>query len=132
LAISSSSHDPAWLSGNAVAFGKCVPGHTPAFRSQTISRQTSSMYTCYSYYLCAIRWHCRALSAFRVIGIVPIGRMKFSPEGEKIGPEWGVSMKVIHLCYAAIGFAVARWFFKRQAIPVVVDPVTRFRSQGLL
>jgi hypothetical protein len=90
------------------------------------------MYTCYSYYLCAIRWHCRALSVFRVIGIVPIGRMKFSPEGEKIGPEWGVSMKVIHLCYAAIGFAVARWFFKRQAIPVVVDPVTRFRSQGLL
>ncbi|HKU25363.1 MAG TPA: hypothetical protein VJQ54_07820 [Candidatus Sulfotelmatobacter sp.] len=41
-------------------------------------------------------------------------------------------MKVIHLCYAAIGFAVARWLFKRQAVPVVVDPVTRFRSQGLL
>jgi hypothetical protein len=35
----------------------------------------------------------------------------------------------MHLFYAALGFAVARWFFKRQA---VVDPVKRFRSQGLL
>jgi hypothetical protein len=34
----------------------------------------------------------------------------------------------MHLFYAALGFAVARWIFKRQA---VVDPVTRFRSQGL-
>ena len=89
------------------------------------------MYTCYSYYLCAIRWHCCALSDLRVIGIVPIVRMKFSPEGQKIGPEWVVSMKVIHLCYAAIGFAVARWLFKRQAV-AIADPVTRFRSQGLL
>ena len=40
-------------------------------------------------------------------------------------------MKVMHLCYAAIGFAVARWLFKRKAVPVA-DPVTRFRSQGLL
>ena len=40
-------------------------------------------------------------------------------------------MKVMHLCYAAIGFAVARWLFKRQAIPVA-DPVMQFRSQGLL
>lgn len=39
-------------------------------------------------------------------------------------------MKMVHLCYAAIGFAVARWIFRRQATPV--DPVTRFRSQGLL
>jgi hypothetical protein len=38
-------------------------------------------------------------------------------------------MKVMHLCYAAIGFAVARWIFKRQP---VADPVVRFRSQGLL
>jgi len=37
---------------------------------------------------------------------------------------------MVHLCYAAIGFAVARWLFRRQ--DVVVDPVTRFRSQGLL
>lgn len=40
-------------------------------------------------------------------------------------------MKIMHLCYAAIGFAVARWIFRRQALPVV-DPVKRFRSQGLL
>lgn len=40
-------------------------------------------------------------------------------------------MKMMHLCYAAIGFAVARWIFKRQVTPVA-DPVIRFRSQGLL
>jgi hypothetical protein len=38
-------------------------------------------------------------------------------------------MRTMHLFYAALGFAVARWIFKRQA---AVDPVTRFRSQGLL
>jgi len=43
----------------------------------------------------------------------------------------GVIMRMMHLCYAAIGFAVARWLFKREVMPVV-DPVTRFRSQGLL
>ena len=47
----------------------------------------------------------------------------------EVDPDWGVSMKKVHLFYAALGFAVARWIFKRQA---VVDPVTRFRSQGLL
>ena len=41
----------------------------------------------------------------------------------------GRSMRKMHLFYAALGFAVARWIFKRQT---VVDPVTRFRSQGLL
>jgi len=40
-------------------------------------------------------------------------------------------MRFVHLCYAAIGFAVARWIFKRQQL-AVADPVTRFRSQGLL
>ena len=40
-------------------------------------------------------------------------------------------MKLIHLCYAALGFAVARWIFKRETTPVF-DPVTRFRSSGLL
>ena len=40
-------------------------------------------------------------------------------------------MRMMYLCYAAIGFAVARLIFRRQALPVV-DPVTRFRSQGLL
>jgi hypothetical protein len=40
-------------------------------------------------------------------------------------------MKLLHLCYAALGFAVARWIFKRELLPVA-DPVTRFRSSGLL
>jgi len=40
-------------------------------------------------------------------------------------------MRMMHLCYAALGFAVARWIFRRQAVPVV-DPVVRFRSKGLL
>jgi hypothetical protein len=35
----------------------------------------------------------------------------------------------MHVCYAALGFAVARWIFKRQP---VVDPVPHFRSSGLL
>jgi hypothetical protein len=38
-------------------------------------------------------------------------------------------MKFMHLCYAALGFAVARWVFKRQA---VADPVSRLRASGLL
>jgi hypothetical protein len=40
-------------------------------------------------------------------------------------------MKLWHLCYAALGIAVARWVFKRQSLPVV-DPIQRFRSSGLL
>jgi hypothetical protein len=40
-------------------------------------------------------------------------------------------MKVIHVCFAALGFAVARWFFKREPLPVT-DPVSRFRTSGLL
>jgi hypothetical protein len=40
-------------------------------------------------------------------------------------------MKLLQFCYVALGFAVARWIFKRQPTPVV-DPVTRFRSSGLL
>jgi len=39
-------------------------------------------------------------------------------------------MKIWHLCYAALGIAVARWVFKRQ--PVQMDPVNRLRSSGLL
>jgi hypothetical protein len=41
----------------------------------------------------------------------------------------GVRMKLMHICYAALGFAVARWVFKRQP---VVDPVSRLRCSGLL
>jgi hypothetical protein len=40
-------------------------------------------------------------------------------------------MKLVHLCYAALGFAVARWIFKREPM-ALADPVTRFRSSGLL
>ena len=57
--------------------------------------------------------------------------MCFLPEHEHVEWDLGVAMKIMHLCYAAIGFAVARWIFRRQAM-AVADPVTRFRSQGLL
>jgi hypothetical protein len=40
-------------------------------------------------------------------------------------------MKLVHLCYAALGYAVARWIFKREPV-LVADPVTRLRSSGLL
>jgi hypothetical protein len=40
-------------------------------------------------------------------------------------------MKLIHIWYAALGFAVARMLFKREPVPVV-DPVARFRASGLL
>jgi len=40
-------------------------------------------------------------------------------------------MKLMNLCYVALGIAVARLIFKRQPVPVT-DPVTRFRSSGLL
>lgn len=43
------------------------------------------------------------------------------------GMGWG--MKFIHLCYVALGFAVARWIFKRES---AIDPVARFRVSGLL
>jgi hypothetical protein len=40
-------------------------------------------------------------------------------------------MKIMHLCYAALGIAVASWIFKRQPVRVT-DPVSRFRTSGLL
>ncbi|HVO61318.1 MAG TPA: hypothetical protein VMT53_10305 [Terriglobales bacterium] len=40
-------------------------------------------------------------------------------------------MKLIHICYAAVGFAIARWIFNRHVVPVP-DPVVRFRASGLL
>jgi hypothetical protein len=40
-------------------------------------------------------------------------------------------MKIVYVCYAALGYAVARWIFLREPIPIA-DPVTRFRSSGLL
>jgi hypothetical protein len=42
-------------------------------------------------------------------------------------------MKMVYVCYAALGYAVARWIFRRQSVPVAMtDPVTVFRSSGLL
>jgi hypothetical protein len=71
--------------------------------------------------LCLVRSQAGCYCADREV-IPPLGFVS-------VDPDWGVYMRMMHLCYAAIGFAVARWIFKRQA---VVDPVTRFRSQGLL
>jgi hypothetical protein len=42
-----------------------------------------------------------------------------------------MNTKLMHLCYAALGLAVARWIFKRQSTPVA-DPVSRLRTSGLL
>jgi len=77
-----------------------------------------------------LAWHCCALFALRLIAIVPI-ETNVVPPLRVNDSDWGVYMRMMHLCYAAIGFAVARWIFRRQAMPLV-DPVTRFRSQGLL
>jgi len=43
----------------------------------------------------------------------------------------GDVMKILHVCYAALGFAVARWFFRRESM-AVADPVARLRVSGLL
>ena len=40
-------------------------------------------------------------------------------------------MRFLNLCYAAVGFALARWVFRREPVPVS-DPVARFRSAGLM
>jgi hypothetical protein len=40
-------------------------------------------------------------------------------------------MKLVYVCYAALGYAVARWIFQRQPVSII-DPVTRLRSSGLL
>jgi hypothetical protein len=40
-------------------------------------------------------------------------------------------MKFVYVCYAAIGFAVARWLFRREPVHLT-DPVSRFRTSGLL
>jgi len=43
-------------------------------------------------------------------------------------------MRLMNLCYAALGFAIARWVFHRQAVAVVdsADPIHRLRVSGLL
>jgi hypothetical protein len=55
-----------------------------------------------------------------------------SPDGAATTAAFeGEAMKLMHLCYAALGFAIARWVFNRQPVPVT-DPVTRMRVSGLL
>ena len=51
--------------------------------------------------------------------------------GKGVDANLGVTMKFIYVCYAALGFAVARWVFKREPMPAV-DPVARLRTSGLL
>lgn len=43
----------------------------------------------------------------------------------------GEVMKLIHVCYLAFGFAVARLLFRREPVPIA-DPVSRLRTSGLL
>jgi hypothetical protein len=48
--------------------------------------------------------------------------------------EWvpsGGTMKFVYVCYAALGFAVARWVFRREPMPAA-DPIARLRTSGLL
>jgi hypothetical protein len=40
-------------------------------------------------------------------------------------------MKLLHVCYVAFGFAVARLFFKRYPMQAT-DPVMHLRRSGLL
>jgi len=54
-----------------------------------------------------------------------------TPPGERASKSLGEAMKIVYVCYAALGYAVARWIFQRQPLPIV-DPVTRLRSSGLL
>ena len=76
-----------------------------------------------------LQWHGRALSGFDPTDILPISDgdppLKVMTDPESLG----VSMRLMHLCYAALGYAVARWVFRRQP---VADPVSRLRSSGLL
>jgi hypothetical protein len=86
--------------------------------------------------------HCRAmLYYFRAIKMALLGLVQpalhcYFADSDADPPLWwwsigmlGVSMRFMHLCYAALGFAVARWVFRREP---VADPVSRLRSSGLL
>ena len=65
----------------------------------------------------AVLWHFRGLD-------LPMNQRYFeltaepsnhSPSRVRRG---GGIMKMMHLCYAALGLAVARWIFKRQTMPI--------------
>jgi len=80
------------------------------------------------------RWHGCALFVCGSVAIVTIESNVPPSRNQLQGTsrlDLGVSMRIMHLCYAAVGFAVARWIFRRQALPVA-DPVSRFRTSGLL
>ena len=62
------------------------------------------------------------------LGLVHDGPFVVSPRRSGVGSDF---MKIWHLCYAALGIAVARWVFKRQPMQVT-DPITRLRTSGLL
>lgn len=62
--------------------------------------------------------------------LVPVVRLPLWL-GAGRGCHLGVTMKFIYVCYAALGFAVARWVFKREPMPAA-DPVSRLRTSGLL
>jgi hypothetical protein len=63
------------------------------------------------------------------VGLVHGATFRTSPQTEVRRGER--SMKIWHLCYAALGIAVARWVFKRQPM-AVTDPIARLRTSGLL
>ena len=84
---------------------------------------------------CAIPNYFRAI-AMALLGLVQCGFRCYFADSDADPPLWwkpnlklGVVMRFMHLCYAALGFAVARWVFRRQP---VADPVSRLRSSGLL
>lgn len=81
-------------------------------------------------------YYFRATSMARLGLVQPAFHCYFADSDAESSPEviaetdsLGVTMRFMHLCYAALGFAVARWVFRRQP---VVDPVSRLRSSGLL
>jgi hypothetical protein len=73
-------------------------------------------------------WPVRALHYWCALATLTTLSLPLGAVAHLLGGE---VMKIVHLCYAALGFAVARWIFKREPMPMV-DPVTRFRSSGLL
>ena len=73
--------------------------------------------------LCLVRPESRCYRAHS-LNVVP-------PLKVAADPDWRMCMRFMHLCYAALGFAVARLIFRRQPVSVT-DPVTQLRSSGLL
>jgi hypothetical protein len=65
------------------------------------------------------------LLSIQLAGVVGLPKVKVDSK------TWGGQVKLIHVCYVALGFAVARMLFKRQPVPEL-DLVNRFRTSGLL